>query len=168
MQKKIFSKILSTILVLSLILSVFVPMGSIVGAAEEAKAPSYFGTLNVKTLAADGWTASFSSNPQAGVAFESRAITDLYETWGNGANITRTQNNINWSNNWDNANIFSNMAALTYTTQKYKYFTMTIEYKYGKKNDNDKDYPKYPASTDYPENPLRFGFCADKSGYILR
>ena len=36
------------------------------------------------------------------------------------------------------------MAALTYTAQKYKYFTMSVEYKYGKKNDSDTNFKNYP------------------------
>ena len=130
MQKKIFSKILSTILVLSLILSVFIPMGNIIGVAEEVKEPSYSSVLNkVANCEADGWVASFSSNPQGGIAFtDQSAVSDMYECWSGG--ITRRQMNINWNHNASNANVFSNMGALTYTAQKYKYFTMTIEYKY--------------------------------------
>lgn len=130
MQKKIFSKILSTILVLSLILSVFIPMGNIIGVAEEVKEPSYSSVLNkVANCEADGWVASFSSNPQGGIAFtDQSAVSDIYECWSGG--ITRRQKNINWHHNASNANVFGNMGALTYTAQKYKYFTMTIEYKY--------------------------------------
>ena len=57
MQKKIFSKILSTIVVLSLILSVFIPMGNIIGVAAEAKESDYSSAFNnVDAIKADGWS----------------------------------------------------------------------------------------------------------------
>lgn len=101
---------------------------------EYVEGSTYTNTLNVDGLAADGWTASFSSNPQGGVAFSSAKIGDYYESWGKGAaNLTRRQHkNLNWSNNWDKSNVFGNMAALTYTAKKYKYFTMTFDYKFDK------------------------------------
>jgi len=89
---------------------------------------------NVDAIKADGWKGFFSSDPQAGVAFTEIADSDYgnyYETWG-GNVITRAQKSglFNSFNNWNNAKTFTNMAALTYTAQKYKYFTFTVEYKY--------------------------------------
>ncbi|MBO5020177.1 MAG: hypothetical protein J6D52_05890 [Clostridia bacterium] len=103
---------------------------------EYVEGSTYTNTLNVDGLTADGWTASFSSNPQGGVAFSSAKIGDYYESWGKGAaNLTRRQHkNLNWSNNWDKSNVFGNMAALTYTAKKYKYFRMTFDYKFDNKN----------------------------------
>jgi len=146
MQKKIFSKILSTILVLSLVLSVFIPMGTIVGTAAETKESSYSSPFNdLTTLQPDGWVGHFSSNPQGGVAFEQLSYDDKanfikyfsdYDDNFNGTkgySITRSSGNslYNTSNNWNNANTFTNMAALTYTKQKYKYFKLSIQYRYG-------------------------------------
>ena len=147
MKKILFSKILSAILVLSLILSVFVPMGNIIGVAAEAKASSYSSAFNDLTkLQPDGWQAYFSSNPQGGVAFEQLSYDDKanfvkyftdYDDNFNGTkgySITRPTDYkelYNLSNNWNNADTFTNMAALTYTKQKYKYFKLSIQYRYG-------------------------------------
>ena len=139
MKKKIFSKILSTILVLSLILSVFVPMGSIIGAAAEAKSSTYTSAFNnIDAIKADGWKGFFSKDPQGGVAFSEIADSDYgtyYDTWG-GNVIARAKKSglYNSSTNWDNANNFTNMAALTYTAQTYKYFKLTVDYKFENEN----------------------------------
>ena len=137
MKNKLISKILSTILILSLILSVFVPMGNIIGAAETVgSTPDYSSPFNnISLLKGDSWAASYSSDPQGGVSFSE--ITDYsfyYEDYGKNI-VTRTKKAGYYKSTNDSAgNPFSNMAALTYTAQKFKYFTFVIDYKFDSKD----------------------------------
>ena len=93
MKKTFFSKILSTILVVSLLVSVLMPIGAITGMAVDIE-PDYSSAFNnVDAIRADGWKGFFSSDPQGGVAFSEIADSDYgkyYETWG-GNVITRSQ-----------------------------------------------------------------------------
>ncbi|MBO5021680.1 MAG: hypothetical protein J6D52_13530, partial [Clostridia bacterium] len=100
---------------------------------------------DLTTLQPDGWNGYFSSNPQGGVDFGQlsyddkanfiKYFSDAQDNFGGtgGYCITRSSGNslYNTSNNWNNANTFTNMAALTYTKQKYKYFKLSIQYRYG-------------------------------------
>ena len=110
---------------------------------ENPNAPRYTSAFNnIDAIKADGWKGFFSSDPQAGVAFSEIADNDYgtyYDTWG-GNVIARAQKSglYNGYNNWNNKYTFSNMAALTYTAQKYKYFKLTIDYKF---NGNDVPWP---------------------------
>ena len=76
MKKISRSKILTTILVLSLILSAALPTGIVSKAATEnvVKEPDYSTSLvgsgtNFTALEADGWVASYSQDPQNGDPF---------------------------------------------------------------------------------------------------
>jgi len=129
------SRILAIILVVLLMASTIIPQTLFASENTLVEGATYSSKFNnVDAIKADGWKGYFSTDPQAGVAFAEIADSDYgeyYETWG-GAVITRSQKpgKYNTSNNWNNAKVFTNMAALTYTPQKYKYFDLTVEYKY--------------------------------------
>ena len=131
MKKILIGKILSAILILSLVLSAVLPTGILAGATtiKVVSKPDYTSPLNnLSAMEADGWEASYSADPQAGVAFEKLdALSSTFEKW---TGITRASSpGIKWANDW-NGNPFSKMSAATYTAQKYKYFTLTAEYKF--------------------------------------
>lgn len=130
---KITNKLLSVILAVTLLVGVAIPISTFVSAGVESESPTiYESTLrNVSDMVADGWKGYYSSDPQAGVPFQEHDLDYLFECWSGG--ITRTQKGtIKWNNDWK-GNPFSKMGAATYTAQKYKYFTLTVEYKFQKK-----------------------------------
>ena len=96
--------------------------------------PSLYSTdlRNVDNLKNDGWNGAYSSDPQDAIAFDDVDISELFECWGGG--ITRKQNKYyHWKGfNWKDP--FINLGTLTYAAQKYKYFTMTVDYKFGDRN----------------------------------
>ena len=106
---------------------------------EDTEKATYKSELNdVDKLSTDGWKGYFSADPQHGVPFTEISDADFgkyYEDWKDGPGgylITRSQTEglFNDFNNWSNGKVFTNMGALTYTKQKFKYFDLTIEYKY--------------------------------------
>ncbi|MBE6750503.1 MAG: hypothetical protein E7560_05005 [Ruminococcaceae bacterium] len=132
-------RFLALALTLALVITSFGTLGIFSVPAAAAENGDYAIAFNdVDQLYPDGWKAYFSSNPQGGVPFTEVKEDDLgtyYEDWKSGAGgycITRSQkpNLYNSSNNWNKSTVFTNMGALTYTPQKYKYFDLTIEYKY--------------------------------------
>ena len=135
------SRILAIILVVLLMASTIIPQTLFASENTLVEGATYSSKFNnVDAIRADGWKGYFSTDPQAGVPFTEMTESDYtnqtyYETWG-GAVITRSQKQgkYNTFNNWNNAKVFTNMAALTYTPQKYKYFELTVEYKYAAKD----------------------------------
>ena len=106
---------------------------------EDTEKVTYKSDFNdIDKLGTDGWKGYFSADPQGGVPFTEISDADFgkyYEDRKDGPGgdfVTRAQTEglYNDFNNWNNGKVFTNMGALTYTKQKFKYFDLTIEYKY--------------------------------------
>lgn len=96
------------------------------------KQTDYFSYLTgLEGMAKDGWVASYSENPQRGTTFTECSKIDEYFKVQYGG-IIRNEKGFNWSGNNSYGNWkdpFQKMSALTYTAKKYKYFTLTVDYR---------------------------------------
>jgi len=131
---KKLNRLLSVILSVVLLIGAAVPTSTFASTDGEIETQNtYESTLqNFSEMEADGWEASYSADPQAGVAFEK--LGSLSSTFENWSALTRASTpGIKWTNDWQ-GNPFSKMSAATYTAQKYKYFTLTAEYKFESAN----------------------------------
>ena len=96
------------------------------------KQTDYFSYLTgLEGMAKDGWVASYSENPQRGTTFTECSKIDEYFKVQYGG-IIRNEKGFNWSGNNSYGNWkdpFQKMSALTYAAKKYKYFTLTVDYR---------------------------------------
>ncbi len=96
------------------------------------KQTDYFSYLTgLEGMAKDGWVASYSENPQRGVAFtDCESINRYFKNQDDG--IIRNEVGFDWQgnhsyNNWKDP--FQKTAAVTYAERQYKYFTLNVDYK---------------------------------------
>ncbi len=85
---------------------------------------------DAKSAKAQGWKASYSADPQRGTAFTAVEIEDVFKLSGGdtGFMVREENGNFDYSKGGNWKDPFRQTAALTYTTRKYKYFELEVDY----------------------------------------